>query len=199
MKNVIEPCCIQSQLPRLMEEAKQGVFFSNGDWGVEKLMSAVSYLVDECATVVLLMPSVDVFFCRTLVKWLSRNWMDCVILATKEDCGVLVSNELKGYETRVLYQCRKNLATEAFVRYNERKKLVVFGPMRVKGSGEFCQYSYVRGGSWEDFGAVVSPIVGLFARKKKEGKGKCYGVMNFLDRSFLHGETVKREDDGIMN
>ena len=111
----------------------------------------------------------------------------------------MVSNELKGYETRVLYQCRKNLATEAFVRYNERKKLVVFGPMRVKGSGEFCQYSYVRGGSWEDFGAVVSPIVGLFARKKKEGKGKCYGVMNFLDRSFLHGETVKREDEGIMN
>ena len=66
MKNVIEPCCIATQLPQVMKTAKQGVFYSNGDWGVKALMNAVSYLVEKDATVVLLMPTVNVWFCRVL-------------------------------------------------------------------------------------------------------------------------------------
>ena len=181
---IIEPCCINRQVPELMLREKQGVFFSNGDWGVKKLMEAISYLADQDATVVLCMPSVDVYFCRTLANWLGRGWMKCVVLATKEDCGEMVKNELAGYEDRVLYMKRKNLAMEAFVRYNQSHKFVVFGPMRVKGSGEFCQYSYVRGGSWEDFTELVSPVVGLFVGKRKEGKKKCEEVRCFLERKF---------------
>lgn len=182
---IVEPCCIGNQLPVLMKKEKRGVFFSNGDWGVKKLMQAVSFFVEEDATVVLLMPTVDVFFCRMLVDWFGRDWMSCLILATQEDCREMVMRELDAVKDKVLYMHRKNLNTEAFIRYNAHQRLAVFGPMRVKGDGTFCQYSYVRGISPEDFGEMVGPIVSLFVRMKKGANGK---VREFLERRFLSGD-----------
>jgi len=196
MKNVIEPCCIATQLPQVMKTAKQGVFYSNGDWGVKALMNAVSYLVEKDATVVLLMPTVNVWFCRVLRDWLQRGWMDCVVLATRENCAALVAGELSGLENRVLYMCRKNLNMEAFIRYNQTQKMAVMGPLRVENCNEFCSYSYVRGVSWEEFGAVVSPIVALFAAKKRGIKGKCEGVKRWVNRGFIGGETANRKEEG---
>jgi len=165
--NIIEPCCINGQLPEVMGDRRHGVFFSNGDWGVKQLMGAISYMVEEHATVVLLMPSVDVYFCRMIREWLGRGWMDCLILGTKEDCGELIKAEFAGYEDKVTYCYRKNLHTEAFIRYNDHQRLAVFGAMRMEGNYEFCQYSYSRNESQEEWDLMMKTIRSLFVKVRK--------------------------------
>ena len=194
--NIIEPCCINTQLPELLKKAKRGVFFSNGDWGVKKLMQAVSFLVEKDATVVLLMPKVDVYFCRMIREWFGREWMDCLVLATQEDCSALMTAEFVGYEDRVLYCHRKNLSTEAFIRYNDHQRLALFGPMRMEGDRTFCQYSYVHRISPLEFGEALRPIVSLFVRVKKGAKGK---VKEFFEmgKNGFNGSNGVNGLDGV--
>jgi hypothetical protein len=187
--NIIEPCCINTQLPQLMKSAKQGVFYSNGDWGIKKLMQAVSYMVDQQATVVLLMPCVDVYFCRMIRDWLTRGWMECLVLATKENCTALIKTEFSGLEDKVLYVCRKNLSTEAFIRYNAAQRLAIFGPLRIDNTNDFCTYSYVCRCSLAEYAEVVSPLVSLFSSKTQMAKKvKCKAITDWLTRAFLPKE-----------
>lgn len=185
MKNIIEPCCMHDQLPKLMQGAKSGVFYSNGDWGIQKLMFSVGWLVAHPAVTVLLLPSVDVFFCRYLLEWLRKDWSTCIILATKEDCTELVANELRGMEERVAYVCRKNLEAFSYIRYNDKERFVISGPLAVAGNGAFSQFNYQYKCSVEDFAAVVSPLVSMWSVKlRKEKLGKCKDIQEFFKRKY---------------
>ena len=188
-QTIIEPCCITRQLPELMKSAKQGMFYSNGDWSVKQLMQAVSFMVTPHATVVLLLPTVDVYFCRLLVEWIHRDWMEGVIIATKENCTEVVKKELSSVSDKVLYLYRKNLSIEAFIRYNDTQRIALFGPIRIKGDNTFSSYSYVRNISLEEFAEVVNPIVSLFVSKKQAAKKKDTSITDFVNRAFLPSST----------
>jgi hypothetical protein len=169
-----------------MQTSKQGVFYSNGDWGIQKLMFAVSWLVVHPAVTVLLLPCVDVYFCRHLVDWLRKNWSYCLIIATKEDCRKLIATELSGYESQVAYVWRKNLDVSMYARYNENNGFCISCPIALKGNGSFSQFNYLLNCDEDMFMEVLSPVVSLFSTKMKRERHKKHEKINeFLDRKFF--------------
>lgn len=186
MENMIEPCCIQEQLPKLMKVQKQGVFYSNGDWGVQKLMFSVSWLVARPAVNVLLLPTLDVFFCRYLADWLRKGWVTCMMIATQEDCSDMVASEFAGMEGMVGYVHRENLDVFGYMRYNNENRLVVSGPLSLTGNGSFSQFNYRLNCTAEEFGEVVDPLVGMWNTKLRKEKARlCADAKSFLKRKYV--------------
>lgn len=180
---MIEPCCIQNQLPALMRGQAQGCFYSNGDWGAQKLMWATAWLVEGTATTILLMPAVDVFFCRYLRQCLQRDWTKAIVLCTKEDCTELVVNELANYQSRVFYTHRKNLCVQGYYRYSSYGRMAICGPL--DEPRQFCQYHFING-SRVRFAEMIEGIVPLFTTKIKEKplSAWCQEIRDFLERRF---------------
>lgn len=177
---IIDPCCIDNQLPKLMQSKSSGCFYSNGDWGAEKLIWATAWMVEGSAMTVLLMQSVDVYFLRYLRQCLQRGWTSAIALATKDDCTELVEKELKGYQDCVLYAHRENICTQGYYRHGIGGCMAVCG--RLDEPRLFCQYFYVLG-SWSRYTDVLSPIVPQFAIAAR-GKKYCQDIMNFLGRNY---------------
>lgn len=177
---IIEPCCIENQLPKLMQEKSAGCFYSNGDWGATKLMWATAWLVESPATTVLLMQRVDVYFLRYLRQCLQRGWTEAILLATTDDCSDMVKGELKDYQDKVLYVHRENLCTQGYYRHGGGGCMAVCGHLDAPHA--FCQYFYVLG-SWNRYTDVLTPIVPLFAVAAR-GKKYCQSIMNFLERNY---------------
>ncbi|MBR1377969.1 MAG: hypothetical protein IJ557_02440 [Bacteroidaceae bacterium] len=187
LTNIIEPCCIQNQLPRLLNHYGSGYFYSNGDWGTQKLLFSVSMLIPDPAVTVLLMPSVDVGFCRYLLQCLQRHWMQALCLCTADDCTDMVNTELAGYADKVLYAVRPNLRVGLYVRYNHFDVLAISGPMGVDNEHLFCQYSYITqcAINSDTVHQLLSPTVSLFVSAAKEQQ-RAYSpdIKNFLERKW---------------
>ena len=177
---MIEPCCIDNQLPKLMMAKSTGCFYSNGDWGAKKLMWATAWLVGGKTITILLMKSVDVYFLRYLRQCLQRGWTNAIALSTTDDCTELVENALKGYQEQVLYVHRENLCTQGYYRHGDGGCMAVCG--RLDEPHAFCQYFYVLG-SWSRYTDVLAPIVPLFAVAAR-GKKYCQEIMDFLNREY---------------
>lgn len=180
---IVEPCCIQNQLPQLMQAKKCGCFYSNGDWGAEKLMWATAWLVDGPAMTVLLMRSVDVYFLRYLRQCLQREWTAAIALATKENCEELVNGELKGYADKVIYTCRPNLQAQGYYRYSSDGCMAVCGPL--DNQKQYCQYWFVNGHQGR-FTEAMEGVVPMFivAVKGKPLGTWCEEIQGFLVRRF---------------
>lgn len=180
--NIIEPCCIQNQLPRLMRSAKSGCFYSNGDWGAQKLLFATTLLVPGDTVSVLLMPSVDVYFCRYLHENYTRWPVGSICICTKEDCTELVKNELNDLKGRMMYVHRPNLSFGMYARFGKEGQMAICGPMALSNGNEFCQYHWMLNEQRWRFVEVVNPVVSIFALKRDGKYSK--EIEAFLEHQF---------------
>jgi len=168
---IIEPCCISNQLPALLKESPDTIFYSNGDWGVEKLMYSVDCMVDSPSVEILLCPSIDVSLCRYLRKSLQKKWIKGIFVCTTEDCTELFSGELGKYNDKALYIHRSNLEAQLYVRYNADQMIAISGPMLLHGTaehGKFCMYHGVFGKHGRKFNELMAGVVPLFATKIRD-------------------------------
>lgn len=181
---IIEPCCISNQLPALLQEKPDVVFYSNGDWGIEKLMFSIDCMVDSPAVEVLLSHSVDVSLCRYLRKSLQKKWSKGIFICTTDDCTELVNGEFSKYADKVLYVHRSNLEAQLYVRYNADQMISVCGPMLLPADyGKFCVYHGMYGGHGRKFKELMEGVVPLFATKVR-GQSISEVKRNFLERNY---------------
>lgn len=156
----IQPCCIDKKLPPLIYDGGEcSFFFSYGDWGLEKLWTAVSHLVPSdydldpeskavtgCNVFTLItLPTVDVYTLRFIRNHLSHHWIHALALIIS-DTGKeeIVRSELKGFEDRLWYcEGRREAAdSNLWIRSTVQQTLVVAGPIHHgNGDGRFCQYT----------------------------------------------------------
>lgn len=187
---IIEPCCISNQLPSLLRERPDVVFYSNGDWDVEKLKFSVDCMVDSPAVEILLSPAVDLSLCRSFRHSLQKNWAKTVFLCTTEDCTSLVQGELTGHADKVLYIHRDNLGSQLYVRYNANEMVAICGPMLLHDKIEndehrkLCIYHGVFGSHGRKFKDIMDGIVPLFATRMQDKNFISEVKRNFLDRRY---------------
>lgn len=141
----IEPCCIDKDLPPIV---RQGFAFfqSNGDWTVQKLMSAVSHVVPS-SVCVLVLPSVDVALLRVINHYLSRGWYKAVVILTAENHEEMVRNELSGFLSKVHYAVDNHVVDGQFILYSKEMWLVIQGALLLESDWSVCNYASAYGTS----------------------------------------------------
>lgn len=90
----IPPCCIDKKLPKLLRDhqSQMVVFYSQGDWNVERLWNAVSHMVsnvtqssnpDQAVThtggavhMLLVLPCLDRHIMETILHYKQHAWFD---------------------------------------------------------------------------------------------------------------------------
>jgi len=136
----IEPCCIDSQLPKLLREHPMVFFQSNGDWNVSKLMKAVACMVDG-HDILLALPEVDIDLLRFLYYWFGRGWINHLSLITTNDQSDLIRQELPDRLKNISY-CYDWLIIDSLIcLYGEKNSLVIQGPMLLKTDYSLSLYS----------------------------------------------------------
>lgn len=145
-------------------------------------MWAASYLVEGKTTTVLLLPSVDVFFCRYLLQCLQREWTTAIALCTSEDCTDIVQSELGNEKERVLYVHRQNISAQGYYAFSEKGHLAICGPLDTPK--QFCQYHYLCNGSRVPFITMMQEIISLFTTKIKNISSYSTPIQNFLNRKL---------------
>ena len=167
-----------------MQAKKVGCFYSNGDWNAEKLMWATAWLVEGPAMTVLLMRSVDVYFCRYLRQCLQRDWTVAIALVTADDCSELVYRELDGYADRVIYTHRSTLCAQGYYRYSSNGCMAICGSL--DAPKQYCQYWFLNGHQ-ELFRELLEGVVPMFSVgvKGKPLRTWCDEIQSFLSRHYL--------------
>lgn len=135
----IQPCCIDKELPPIARQPF-AFFQSNGDWTVEKLMKAISQLV-EGSVCVLVLPEVNVFLLRTLNTYLAKEWYKSLILLTADNQAAMVRAEFGRNLPRVQYAHHKQVMDGQFLLTNFKQHLVVQGPLLLDNDFTLCNYS----------------------------------------------------------
>ena len=145
----IPPCCISIHLPPLIRDGGlHATFYSQGDWGLQKLWDSVSMLVDGGRDTIfnaLIVDDVDVFTLRYIRTYFERGWMTAMLLITSTDRTDIVRTELSDYLDQVQYVPSRTEALHGnlWVRSNGRHTLTILGPIPTsdEGNGHFCAYS----------------------------------------------------------
>lgn len=158
----IEPCCIDRQLPHLLRKDNFSFFQSNGDWSVMDLMKAISYMA-EGGVAVFMMPTVDVFFLRTLRTYLVKDWYRSVILLTAIDQSELIGKELGSVINRVCYARNAMVRDSGLFLTDFHYYLVINGPLYLGKSTGLCHYSAYYG---IDSSVFVNAIEAIVSRVK---------------------------------
>lgn len=156
----IEPCCIDKQLPPVVRQPF-AFFQSNGDWAVQKLMSAVSHMVPE-SVCILVIPSVDVSLLRVLNHYLSRGWYKAVMLLTAENQEDLVRRELSGMLDRVHYAIDNHVLDGQLILTSDGLTLAIQGAMLLEPDFSLCSYSSAYGNDLRILQEVTDAIIPIF-------------------------------------
>ena len=101
----IEPCCVDRQLPNLLQSnVGQPVFFqTSGDITIARFMQAVSCMVDAPFVMLLQVPTVDSDTLNTIRYYFQREWQGGLLLLTHDDQTEQVRSALGDVIDRVQY------------------------------------------------------------------------------------------------
>lgn len=93
--SIMEPCCIENALPRLLKRHPLATWQSNGDILFSHIIKAVSWLAGNRLIVFLVMPVVNIEVLRVLAWYWRRGWLGGgVAILTASDQTELIKNEL---------------------------------------------------------------------------------------------------------
>lgn len=135
----IQPCCVDKELPPIVKQPF-AFFQSNGDWDVSKLMSSVSYLIEN-PVCLMVIPEVNVFLLRTLNTYLEKDWYRSLCLLTAVNQTGLVKAEFGKNISCVHYANSKQVMDGQFALTNLYRHLVVQGPLLIENDFTLCNYS----------------------------------------------------------
>ena len=126
MTNIIEPCCIDRQLPNALRETRNGValFQTNGDITAERIMKAVACMVKAPCHMWLMCDTVSPQLLQTIHYWQSRQWIECLHLLTQHDCQREVEAEFGAGNATIEYY-HDQLATNGIIAFESNGKTVV--------------------------------------------------------------------------
>ena len=126
MTNIIEPCCIDRQLPNALHETRNGValFQTNGDITAERIMKAVACMVKAPCHMWLMCDTVSPQLLQTIHYWQSRQWIECLHLLTQHDCQREVEAEFGAGNATIEYY-HDQLATNGIIAFESCGKTVV--------------------------------------------------------------------------
>ena len=179
---MIEPCCCERQLPRLLSDYNgRAACFTNGDVTVSHFFKSVSYLAGSSHTMVLVVREADVKLLRWLKTWMERGWTTGVMLTTATDARELVAAELEGLTDRVSVATDATVGDELIAFEGEKGVVVVAGRMLTAAQPGLTVYALYH---HHDRGMMDDLLAAIEARhrshlckmedvrgKKEEGKG----------------------------
>lgn len=172
-KTIMEPCCIEHSLPRLLKSHPLAVWQTNGDVKFDNIMKAVSCLAGDVITILLVVPVVDVAMLRFLAWFFRRGWLQQVSILTTADQSELIKNELKGYAVKVAFH---DSVKEGFVEITgEKGTVIVQGELFSKVSPGHYQYVTYSGRNAEQIRMLDASVKSLFKAatvKNKRAKKK---------------------------
>lgn len=146
----IEPCCIQKQLPILIRDmGEYGMFYSQGDWGVPKLLEAVESLVPSQGTEVMsvfVLETLSQSFVRRIERDLRMGWSQAFIIVTNSNNTQMLQDLLSPDDLDRICYCPSQPAAvhcNLWIRWSPQSSLVVSGPLTPTDVGpkRYCQYS----------------------------------------------------------
>lgn len=160
----IKPCCIQNQLPALLRshEGRTAVFYSQGDWGVQKLWDAVSHMVSNVAQtdgkvsttggkrrVLLVVPVIERHLMQIIADYHRRGWFDHLMLVchttTMLPSALLQYIDAMGGQLRIIIGQRCAQHQSCWMRWDDAtyNALYISGPMNTRDSGNppFAAYT----------------------------------------------------------
>lgn len=126
MTNIIEPCCIDRQLPNALRGTRNGValFQTHGDITAERIMKAVACMVKAPCHMWLMCRTVSQQLLQTIHYWQSRQWIECLHLLTQYDCHEAVEAEFGAGNATIEYY-HDQLATDGIIAFESNGKTVV--------------------------------------------------------------------------
>ncbi len=130
---IVEPCCVNKQLPKAIIEAPHRVlmFHTNGDVSLEKFYRAIASAIADPAVMVLTLPTVDIHTMRLLVQCFDRDWITDLVLTTSADITKFVESELRDYLPHVSY-CHTvavSFDTSMLSLFSQRQALFLHGSL----------------------------------------------------------------------
>ena len=132
----IPPCCIDKQLPGLIVSGGlHSMFYSQGDWGYDKLTHAVAHLVDSHVadvTTIVVIPDLTQAFVTSLRRELMTGSSSAFILVTHTDRTPLLRSMLSEAQLDRICYCPSRVEVaqcHLWMRDNGVQHLVVHGPI----------------------------------------------------------------------
>lgn len=159
----IKTCCIQNHLPPLLRSHEGGtaVFYSQGDWGIQKLWDAVSHMVSNTAQddgristtggkrrILLVVPTLERHLMDIIADYHRRGWFDHLMLVcystTMRPSALQQYIDAIGNSLRLIIGQRCAQRQSMWMRWDDAtyNALAVFGPMHTRDNGNapFAQY-----------------------------------------------------------
>ena len=128
----IPPCCIDKLLPHVISSGGScSIFYSQGDWGLPKLLHAVTCMVKGNALTILVVRDLNVFMLRRLSTELAREWSGGLAIVTQTEVTDMIKSELQEHLSRVWYAGGIDEAAQSnmWIRSTDLLNLVVSGPL----------------------------------------------------------------------
>lgn len=177
--SIMEPCCIDSKLPKLLRQYQWLPWQSNGDITIDKILKAVSHLAGNRLDVTLCVPQLEVESLRVFRWYQQRGWLQSLTILTAADQGDMIRNELpKELELTVADSDMVTDSMSMLVMKGEKATVVVCGPMLQVVTPGLCSYTSYVGNDQDRIGqltdAVMSRIRVEVAKKARKAakKGK---------------------------
>lgn len=146
----IPPCCIDKQLPSLVRTgADFCCFYSQGDWGLSKLVHALSSMVSsrqaEVATI-LVLQDINRNVIKHIEKDLKMNWSSVFIIVTSTDRTVVINDVLSDDLLDRVYYCPSRPEAgycNMWIRSSSCEHLIITGPIGIgdENIGRVCSYT----------------------------------------------------------
>lgn len=134
----VEPCCAETQIPRLIRTAGgHALFQTNGDVTIEKLMQAACCMASGgFGEYWIVVREADVVLLRMLAHWIDRGWIRRLHLLTEADQRTLVASELGDGRMRLCETgSREGLSSaQMFCCVGDGETVVVQGEMMLAAS-----------------------------------------------------------------
>lgn len=136
---MIEPCCIDNQLPMAVREQKgRAIVATSGDVMAHHWYRAIGYQAGPTHKLRLQVREIDIKLLRDLRTWMQRGWTTHVQITTREDQAELIMQELSGVRSEeygvrseecISIAADKMLSTELMAMEGSDGLVMIIGPM----------------------------------------------------------------------
>ena len=160
----IPNCCIHNQLPALLKkhEGRMTMFYSQGDWGINKLWYSISHMVSNTRQthdggikqtggkirMMLVVPSLDANIMQQVAEYYNRGWFDTLTLVcfstTMQPDALMQYKQSIGNALRLIIGRKEAQRQSFWLRYDDQtyNALLVTGPIYGRDSNNpFGQYT----------------------------------------------------------
>lgn len=201
---IIEPCCANKQLPRLLTGIRNNsvTFQTHGDVLFERLYKAIACFVTDPCVMVLTINDCDTMTYRLLRQCFDREWISHLIIATHTDNSIAIRRELAPYLDRISHTASTLIGyhSEQMLLYGKSQQLLLQGPLLLVQRPQLTQYSLAfrnradsphKGGDAEGRGGLswfIEAVAPVLARHRV--KPLIQGDDPQL-QSFLHQKTER--------